>query len=180
MEQVDAVEKSNLVSCILVHCSCSSNFGYVFAFKSIFSRPQRDTVKKSKKKKAYILYNERFTKGALQQIYEEKISSSRTVGRDGTRQETFKANLDDEINLILKKVGACTYRFTAYKQKLISKGAHKPPRVLSIPTIRARLTLRVLNEIISHVFSEAQIWRPTSTSRTSESFSRSRATTWPL
>ncbi|MCB7130128.1 MAG: hypothetical protein J3T61_11390, partial [Candidatus Brocadiales bacterium] len=117
-------------------------------------------MKKSNAKKAHLLYKECFTKSALKDIYDAKISSSRTVGKDGTHQNAFKANLDDEINLILKKVEACTYRFTTYKPKLISKGAHKPPRVLSIPTIRDRLTLRVLNDILAQVFSEARIWRP--------------------
>lgn len=117
-------------------------------------------MKKSNSKKAHILYKEYFTKSALKEIYDAKISSSRTVGKDGIRQNVFKNNLDDEINLILKKVEACTYRFTTYKPKLISKGTDKPPRVLSIPTIRDRLTLRVLNDILAQVFSEARIWRP--------------------
>ena len=107
-----------------------------------------------------MLYNEYFTKAALKNVYEEHVSFSHAVGRDGIRQKTFKANIDDEINLILKKVGNCTYRFTRYKQKLISKGPHKMPRVISIPTIRDRLTLRALNNILMELFSEARILRP--------------------
>lgn len=117
-------------------------------------------MKNNTKKKAYILYRERFTRANLRGIYETKIASSRAVGRDGIRHDAFEANLDDEINLILKKVEACVYKFTTYKPKLISKGAHKYPRPLSIPTVRDRLTLRALNDILSEVFSEARIMRP--------------------
>ncbi len=117
-------------------------------------------MKKATKKRAHALYKEHFTKAALKKTYEHKISSSQAVGNDGVGQKTFKSKLDAELDLILKKVEACSYRFTSYKPKLISKGPYRPPRVLSIPTIRDRLTLRTINNILSQVFSEAQIWRP--------------------
>lgn len=115
---------------------------------------------KKPKKKAYLLYKKHFTKNALKENYYEKIASSQAVGRDGIRQNAFKSKLDDEINLILKKVEDCTYKFTTYKQKLISKGPDKHPRVISISTIRDRLCLRVLNDILMQIFVEAQIKRP--------------------
>lgn len=110
--------------------------------------------------KAHQLYRERFSRDSLKRAYQERISTSRSVGTDGIRQEAFAANLDNEIDLILRKVHACTYRFTTYKQKLISKGAHRLPRPLSIPTLRDRLTLRVLNDLITEVFRDARLWRP--------------------
>lgn len=47
-----------------------------------------------------------------------------------------------------------TYNFTPYKQKLISKGKNKYPRIISIPTIRDKLTLGILKDIIYVSFQE--------------------------
>ena len=113
-----------------------------------------------KKKKAYQLYKTFFSKVNLHKIYEDKVSVSYSVGRDGVRQERFMAVVDNEIDLIIRKVENQSYKFTPYKQKLISKGAAKFPRVISISTIRDRLTLRALNDVIAGVFPEARIQRP--------------------
>ena len=51
---------------------------------------------------------------------------------------------------------AGTYNFTKYKEKLISKGAGKSPRQLSIPTIRDRLTLKIICQFLFEIFPEAK------------------------
>ena len=76
------------------------------------------------------------------------------------RRGKFFEILDEEIALIISKVDARTYKFTGYKEKLISKGPEKPPRQISIPTIRDRLTLRVLCDLITHQFSECKTKPP--------------------
>ncbi|MDP3874565.1 MAG: reverse transcriptase domain-containing protein [Methyloversatilis sp.] len=48
-----------------------------------------------------------------------------------------------------------SYKFTAYKQKLISKGADQSPRMLSIPTARDRIVLRALCQALQDVFPDA-------------------------
>lgn len=106
------------------------------------------------------LYAELFNEFALQQIYEEKIALSFAIGLDGTDQRAFRQNLEREIRIILRKVANRSYQFTPYKQKLISKGPNSFPRVISIPTIRDRLTLRVVNDILSGVYAEAHTRRP--------------------
>ena len=106
------------------------------------------------------LYEQMFSVENLREEYENKISDSKVVGRDGVTQENFKNKLTDEITLVIKKVGDCTYKFTTYKQKLISKGPNRFPRVISISTIRDRLVLRVLNGILVKTFSEAIIKKP--------------------
>lgn len=45
-----------------------------------------------------------------------------------------------------------TYRFTPYRQRLILKGAGRPPRVISIPTVRDRIALRAVADVLVDVF----------------------------
>lgn len=92
--------------------------------------------------------------------YDGHVHRSVVVGRDGTTQSQFAKNIRREIELISSKFTASTYDFTSYKEKLISKGAGRPPRVICIPTIRDRLTLRILNKILSDAFPLARTVLP--------------------
>lgn len=96
----------------------------------------------------------------LEQLFWDKISLSKAVGRDGIRLAAFETKLSQEIDLIRRKVFASQYTFTRYKERLISKGAGKPPRLLSIPTFRDRLTLRALCEFLGEMYPEAAINKP--------------------
>lgn len=100
------------------------------------------------------LFKAEFTAPSLHKIFDEHLSSGASVGRDGTKLEMFKTRLDDEINIILRKVKATTYEFTGYKEKLISKGAGKYPRQLSIPTIRDKLLLKFLALLLARIYPE--------------------------
>ena len=102
-----------------------------------------------KRKQAHILYKKYFEKSQIREIYESKVSLKSAVGMDGIKHYAFKKIIDEEIKLIQSKTQNCSYKFTIYKLKLILKGAQKLPRPLSIPTIRDRLTLRILNTIVS-------------------------------
>lgn len=87
------------------------------------------------------------------------------MGRDGVKLESFKARLDDEIELILRKIKTCSFEFTSYKEKLISKGAGKLPRQLSIPTIRDKLVLKFLAQLLANIYPDQVSWVPHSTVR---------------
>ena len=87
-------------------------------------------------------------------LYSEFIEGGAAVGRDGVRVEKFGENVDQEIDLILRKIHAGTYRFTAYREKLISKGAKKNPRQISVPTIRDKLVLKFISELLAEIFPE--------------------------
>lgn len=52
------------------------------------------------------------------------------------------------------------YRFTQYRQLLVSKGAGKYPRVLSIPTARDRIALKALAGVLLEVFPETKSGLP--------------------
>lgn len=49
-----------------------------------------------------------------------------------------------------------SHTFTQYRQMLISKGAGRPPRVISVPTARDRVVLRVLSNVLLELFPEAR------------------------
>ena len=46
------------------------------------------------------------------------------------------------------------YNFSPYLEKLISKGRNKAPRVISIPTIKDRIVLYALKEVLHELFPE--------------------------
>lgn len=97
-----------------------------------------------------------FSVEALRLSYFEKGRKSKAVGRDGIRRDKFMLQLDDEIATISRKALAGRYRFTRYKERLIPKGAKRPPRQISIPTIRDRLALRALNDYLVAQFPDAK------------------------
>lgn len=98
---------------------------------------------------------EAFAVDRLREIYEQYISLTSAIGIDRLSRGLFEPTLEREINFISNKVAAGTYRFSQYKEKLISKGAGKYPRVISIPTYRDRITLRALCNVLKHTFSES-------------------------
>lgn len=102
------------------------------------------------------LYPVLFSSANLLTLYEQKVSKSGAVGRDGVKRPQFKTILEQEVDLIARKVEEQSYRFTAYKQKLVSKGPNKYPREISIPTIRDRITLRTLCDLLAEVFFESK------------------------
>lgn len=101
-----------------------------------------------------------FARKSLLHIYTEKIKHSGAIGLDRTRPASLDSRLNDELDHIVQKVQQGTYRFTAYKEKLILKGAGSSPRQISIPTARDRIVLRALCECLSDVFPSAKLTLP--------------------
>lgn len=97
-----------------------------------------------------------FSAAWLKSLYYAKVARSRAVGKDGIRPSMFAAALDAECELISSKVNEGSYRFTNYREKLIARGAKRPPRQISIPTIRDRLALRGALEFLKAHFPESQ------------------------
>ncbi|MDY1046967.1 reverse transcriptase domain-containing protein [Pseudomonas coleopterorum] len=103
-----------------------------------------------------------FTRKRLQEIYTDRIKSSGAIGLDRMRPANLDKNLSAELDRIVQKVHRGEYRFTAYKEKLILKGASSPPRQISIPTARDRIVLRALCNCLSDVFPTAKLTLPQS------------------
>lgn len=101
-------------------------------------------------------FTKQITKKNLIDVYNEHIKSNPVVGLDRINNYVFSKRLNDEIDTIRRKINNQTYRFSTYKQKLISKGASKLPRVISIPTVRDRLVLKMLCQHLQYVY-QAQI-----------------------
>jgi hypothetical protein len=92
----------------------------------------------------------------LQEFLEGDIRASRGVGLDGIRPGDIPRPLDQRWNDVCRHVQARLrdgrYDFTPYRELLISKGRDRPPRVLSIPTIRDRLALKAAAVALRDVY----------------------------
>ena len=101
---------------------------------------------------AYYSWKKLFTKKHFKEVFYKKIFYGKAVGLDKITSKKFEENFDENISVILKKLYNSTYRFTRYKQLLFLKGPDKPPRSISVPTVRDRLVLSVINELINEVY----------------------------
>lgn len=90
-----------------------------------------------------------FSMDNLKEVYYTYIQDKCSTGLDGINKETFERSINDFLADINRKVLNNTYSFTPYKQKLIIKGKNKYPRLISIPTIRDKITLKVLHGVLS-------------------------------
>ncbi|MGG1520206.1 reverse transcriptase domain-containing protein [Paenibacillus oryzisoli] len=99
------------------------------------------------------VFNKLFQKENLKNTYYVKIAHKTSPGIDRVHRMVFEKNINENIEYISKKVVQGNYKFIAYKEKLIPKGKGKYPRVVSIPTIRDKVTLNILNEILTTAFS---------------------------
>lgn len=102
----------------------------------------------------YKLFNQAFKIKKLIATYEDYIEESTAIGLDKISRDQFRKEHLKHINTIEKKVNNNTYKFTPYKKKLISKGEGKAPRVISIPTIRDRITLRTLCNVLTSIYGD--------------------------
>lgn len=93
---------------------------------------------------AYKLFNKYFSKRNIKKIYETDTINSGSVGLDKINHNVFQNKLEENLEIIYRKVHNDTYKYTPYKEKLILKSSDKPPRQLSIPTIRDRIVLKII------------------------------------
>lgn len=93
-----------------------------------------------------------FTKNHLRTRYYEKVSKRPSVGLDKVTNEKFEEKLGEEIDIILRKANDGSYSFTRYRMLLFLKGPTKAPRQVCVPTVRDKLTLSTLNELLGLVY----------------------------
>lgn len=96
-----------------------------------------------------------FSEDNLRKIYNETIILSPAYGIDNISHKNFQKSIDTQISIISRKTISGSYKFTKYKLKLISKGREKPPREISIPTIRDRIALRGICDFLSARFHDS-------------------------
>ena len=96
-----------------------------------------------------------FNASHFSEYYKEKMKSKKGGGRDGLTPAAFLKHYSKDFDNIAKYCLEGTYSFSPYKEKLILKGREKYPRVLSIPSMRDRMVLGVLNQYLQEVFPTA-------------------------
>lgn len=99
-------------------------------------------------------WNELFSKKHLREHFNEKIKMKASVGLDKNTVYHFEDDIESELDIIERKVLNGSYRFTRYRQVLFSKGAGKPPRLISVPTVRDKLVSSTLNEFLGYVYGD--------------------------
>ncbi len=89
-----------------------------------------------------------FSKRSLSEIYVNEIRYKSARGIDRVSNRVFKQRLTENLDIIYRKVHNGTYKFSQYREKLLSRGADRNPRVISIPTIRDKVVQKALAEIL--------------------------------
>jgi retron-type reverse transcriptase len=90
----------------------------------------------------------------LQEAF-DYISRKKTRGIDGTTVDKFAENKQEQFDIIRNKCLKGTYKFSPYLQKLRSKGKGKAPRVISIATIRDRVVLHIIKNLLQNTFPDS-------------------------
>lgn len=98
--------------------------------------------------------SEFFNENYLRDYFNRNILNKKGGGRDNLTPEKFLEKYGKDFGKIAVQCLDGTYRFSYYNEKLLLKGSRKYPRVISIPSIRDRLVLGVLNDYLSSVFSD--------------------------
>ena len=99
-------------------------------------------------------FEKHFSESNLKKVFAEHIIFSGASGLDNLNKYAFRLQLDNQVEILSRKVLAGTYRFTKYKLKLVSKGRGKYPREISIPTIRDRIALRAMCDFLTERYKE--------------------------
>ena len=91
-------------------------------------------------------FNKYIKRKTLKKKFKKIQNTSITMGTDGVTTKKFKTILNDEIDIIKRKVKNKTYNVSPYKEKLIIKNRDSEPRMISIPTNRDKLLFATLND----------------------------------
>lgn len=107
-------------------------------------------------KTPYTLLKEHFRIKSLKEIHYQKFKLTKTKGVDRISGRQFSRQIIPQVRVIKKKCLNGTYKFSPYLELLSTKGREKLPRVLSIPTIRDRIVLHALKEMLFKIFPECK------------------------
>jgi RNA-directed DNA polymerase len=98
-------------------------------------------------------FDEAFSVRALEQVHDQTIESGTAPGRDRIDAESFGQQRAEQLRIVSSKCLAGSYRFSAYRSKLIPKGPYAP-REVSIPTIRDRIVLTQIHNLLKRGFAD--------------------------
>lgn len=98
------------------------------------------------------IFKRKYNLKNLNSTYEEIINKTTASGIDKITKYNFDKIKDEQLKLINNKVVNGTYKFTFYKEKLILKNRTSLPRMISVPTIRDRIVMKLLHELLMETF----------------------------
>lgn len=90
----------------------------------------------------------------IRDVFLTKIRQKKNKGIDKVSPEFFYSNINSEIQIIYTKCNNGKFNFSPYLENLKLKGRKKLPRVISIPTVRDRIVLSILKDILHENFPE--------------------------
>jgi retron-type reverse transcriptase len=88
----------------------------------------------------------------IKNTYDSDITSFYLRGIDRLNKFHFDKDKDNQFKIIHDKCTDGTYKYSPYLQKLVIRGKDRLPREISIATIRDRIVLSLLKELIYHYF----------------------------
>jgi RNA-directed DNA polymerase len=103
---------------------------------------------------AATLFSQLFTPTALHLAFKEHFAETRSKGVDRLSGAQYGTRAAQEVVVVAKKCNAGTFRFSSYLENLRERGRTRPPRLISIPTIRDRIVLNQLNKFLGVMFPE--------------------------
>lgn len=100
------------------------------------------------------IWRELFSVDNVKLVFYSHIFPKGGVGVDRVSVFKFKDRIETEAEIISRKCIQGTYKFSPYLELLQSKGRGKAPRVISIPTVRDRIVLKIITSFLHDVFKE--------------------------
>ncbi len=91
---------------------------------------------------------------SLEQVFEDKFSASTGKGIDRINGVQFSLSRAADLRDASRKCLDGTFRFSPYLEVLKPKGRDSKPRVVSIPTIRDRVVLHQLKDLLAEAYPE--------------------------
>ncbi|MHC5228187.1 reverse transcriptase domain-containing protein [Enterococcus sp. LJL99] len=98
-------------------------------------------------------YNFFYTEKYLHDVIKRTLNPSTASGIDNTNYYYLKKYEKMIVKKIKKSVLNDTYKFSTYKELLLIKNRFSNPRCISIPTIKDRICLRTLTELLNSYFN---------------------------
>lgn len=100
------------------------------------------------------IFNKNIKIKNIKKVFDDTIKNKPSIGIDGINIKNYEKKQDSEFELINRKILNKTYNFSFYKEKLISKGKNKFPRIISIPTIRDKIVLKIIFNTLYEIFED--------------------------
>ena len=93
-------------------------------------------------------FNKLFSEQSFRDIFTERLAGRNGGGRDRMTPDSYLLRHPDDFKSIPEKCTEGSFYFSKYNERLIMKGRGKYPRVISVPSVRDRLVLAVLNKYL--------------------------------